>query len=262
MRNLSLADLGFLGATGGIPWTPAIAAANIWLDATSLNLSDGEVIQSWPNKGSDAVTFTQINAAPTLVTSGLNGLKSADFNGTSAVIGATNASTIGITNSAIFAVFKMNSGGANEDIAMGIGTGGNTGRIRGIYRAISSTTMGFAGWNIDVLTSSLSYDIGGSHHIFGFVQNGGNIALCRDGVIANYTVNGLNPVNAATIGIGELAAGSNTRYADMRLGEVVMFYTAVSTDIRQRIEGYLAWKWGLVASLPSDHPYKAVPPTV
>jgi hypothetical protein len=29
---------------------------------------------------------------------------------------------------------------------------------------------------------------------------------------------------------------------------------------RQRIEGYLAWKWGLDALLPGGHPYKSAPP--
>jgi hypothetical protein len=29
---------------------------------------------------------------------------------------------------------------------------------------------------------------------------------------------------------------------------------------RQKIEGYLAWKWGLVANLPEGHPYKLRPP--
>ena len=26
---------------------------------------------------------------------------------------------------------------------------------------------------------------------------------------------------------------------------------------RQIVEGYLAWKWGLQTSLPSDHPYNS-----
>ena len=41
----------------------------------------------------------------------------------------------------------------------------------------------------------------------------------------------------------------------------VIVYSTTPTDIqRQTIEGYLAWKWGLVASLPAGHPYKNYPP--
>ena len=31
---------------------------------------------------------------------------------------------------------------------------------------------------------------------------------------------------------------------------------------REKIEGYLAHKWGLTSDLPSNHPYKNNPPTV
>jgi hypothetical protein len=31
---------------------------------------------------------------------------------------------------------------------------------------------------------------------------------------------------------------------------------------RQTVEGYLAWKWGLVANLPAAHPFKNRPPLI
>ena len=31
---------------------------------------------------------------------------------------------------------------------------------------------------------------------------------------------------------------------------------------QERVEGYLAWKWGLVANLPAGHPYKNQPPLI
>jgi hypothetical protein len=36
----------------------------------------------------------------------------------------------------------------------------------------------------------------------------------------------------------------------------------LSTADRQRLEGYLAWKWGLHANLPAGHPFRNNPPTV
>jgi hypothetical protein len=35
----------------------------------------------------------------------------------------------------------------------------------------------------------------------------------------------------------------------------------VDTDTREKIEGYLAWKWGLEGNLPIGHPYKSAAPT-
>jgi len=39
------------------------------------------------------------------------------------------------------------------------------------------------------------------------------------------------------------------------IAEVLIFTTSISTNDRQLIEGYLAWKWGLQTSLPANHPY-------
>ena len=45
------------------------------------------------------------------------------------------------------------------------------------------------------------------------------------------------------------------------VNEFVQYNSNLSLTDRQKIEGYLAWKWDLVASLPSNHPYKTVQPT-
>jgi hypothetical protein len=44
------------------------------------------------------------------------------------------------------------------------------------------------------------------------------------------------------------------------ISEIVMYNVDLSTSQRQNVEGYLAWKWGLVASLPANHPFKRWPP--
>jgi len=43
------------------------------------------------------------------------------------------------------------------------------------------------------------------------------------------------------------------------IGEYIIA-TGLSESDRQKLEGYLAHKWGLTANLPSDHPYKTVAP--
>jgi hypothetical protein len=46
------------------------------------------------------------------------------------------------------------------------------------------------------------------------------------------------------------------------LAEVLIFNTTLSTIQRQKIEGYLAHKWGLQSTLPADHPHKTTAPSV
>lgn len=43
-------------------------------------------------------------------------------------------------------------------------------------------------------------------------------------------------------------------------GDVVLISTALTTDERQKLEGYLAHKYGIEANLDISHPYKSTPP--
>lgn len=65
-------------------------------------------------------------------------------------------------------------------------------------------------------------------------------------------------VDAGTFYLGYIPGGG---YADIDLGEIVMFPFALNATARQIMEGYLAWKWGLQGNLPLDHPYKSAAPT-
>jgi hypothetical protein len=42
--------------------------------------------------------------------------------------------------------------------------------------------------------------------------------------------------------------------------EIIIYTSNVSQTDRQKVEGYLAWKWGLVGNLPGNHPFKLFPP--
>jgi hypothetical protein len=43
--------------------------------------------------------------------------------------------------------------------------------------------------------------------------------------------------------------------------EVVQYNSDLGETSRQKVEGYLAWKWGLQANLPATHPYKNSSPS-
>jgi hypothetical protein len=45
------------------------------------------------------------------------------------------------------------------------------------------------------------------------------------------------------------------------LAELIIYNTALTPSQRQRVEGYLAQKWGLQSSLPANHPFKTIAPT-
>ncbi len=66
-----------------------------------------------------------------------------------------------------------------------------------------------------------------------------------------------NPEHALAIGSYDDGSLPLTGY----IAELLIISGAVSTLNRQKIEGYLAHKWGLTANLPAGHPYKTVGPT-
>ena len=57
--------------------------------------------------------------------------------------------------------------------------------------------------------------------------------------------------------IARLDSGATTQYFLVGdIGEVILLSSVPTTADRQKLEGYLAWKWGTVAKLPAGHPYK------
>ena len=55
---------------------------------------------------------------------------------------------------------------------------------------------------------------------------------------------------------------SATQYGSQYTSEVVGCNVKLSTEDREKLEGYLAHKWVVEGDLPAAHPYKASPPTV
>jgi len=79
--------------------------------------------------------------------------------------------------------------------------------------------------------------------------------LRLNGSLLNTGSVGLASFTSINLGANEAETSSIEGY----IAEVVSF----SDNSKQTmVEGYLAWKWGLVSNLPSNHPYKNNPPYV
>ena len=71
-------------------------------------------------------------------------------------------------------------------------------------------------------------------------------------IIITSSTNSLNTGSSYNyIGAGVLQG----LYSSCLIHEVIIFRDASSEDIRQKIEGYLTWKWALQKYLPLIHPY-------
>jgi hypothetical protein len=80
----------------------------------------------------------------------------------------------------------------------------------------------------------------------------------------NRTLNATRTTTARGFAIGAEYYNNmhNNSGANASIYELLVYNSALSTNERQQVESYLAFKWGLQASLPSDHSYKITPPSV
>ena len=94
------------------------------------------------------------------------------------------------------------------------------------------------------------------------------IVYTRQGGNTIGRINGSNTVNSNysnTIPFGGnfsyiLGFDTNGNYYNGSLHEIIQYNVSLQTTDIQRVEGYLAWKWGLQNNLISNHPFRFLPP--
>lgn len=141
----------------------------------------------------------------------------------------------------------------------------------GYSSVVGSTTVGTGCWLFGFFNGKLNVQSG-------YIADLGNMAnstigtSSRSVVLCNTTdttwrlsLNGTAEsgthsrtlTSGRSLGFG-IANGSSNPY-DGTMCEAIIA-PSLSTADQQRLEGYLAHKWGLLGSLPSDHPYKVFHP--
>jgi hypothetical protein len=232
-------------------WTPSAITTNLWLDAadaSTITLASG--VSQWRDKSGGAKHAVQATGGsqPAYLTADQNGLNVLSFNGSSSVMTHTYANST--TNTSIFIVSLVNSqgigyrglfstNGSNVTQTMVLSNSGNN--LWGTYGTTerpSNSNIKGQGWQILTLIRTTS------GHYF---RNGS-----ADGTFADASGQpGHIGGDAAT---AQLVSG--------KIAEIIVYNTNITDANRQLNEGYLAHKWGLTASLPSNHPYKTVAPTL
>lgn len=64
----------------------------------------------------------------------------------------------------------------------------------------------------------------------------------------------------ASLSLGSNPGGDNNRWSG-KMAEVIYYDSTLSDADLDKLNGYLAWRWGVTANLDSGHPYKTVAPT-
>jgi hypothetical protein len=240
-------------------WQPTqLANLTLWLDAAdraSLTFSGTSVTQ-WRDKsglanhGSNVGTIVndaRINGVPAMFYPGLG---STYFTGTLANSGTTMSA---------FSVFVMNTSSYN------------------VARVLSLSRTGFNDFNNTLYTAAIQRSganfityranadrgaIAGTFAVpslFGTIYTGASNTVYLNGT-AGTTVASSGSFGYSNYEVGGSFGEESLVPLNGSVGEIIHYNGALTTAQRERIEGYLAWKWRLVANLPASHPYKLFPP--
>ena len=243
-----------------------IPGCQLWLDgadssAASMTVSS-TTISVWKDKSQNAYSF-----AGTAVLSTISGFSAPWFNyANTNPLTYLTCTTLSIPQP--YTVFAVGYSALN---------GGNTRMVNGLVGGTYDTSLfiGSFGSNATVFTGNGSSWNSANGSLYGIDLNVWSITAA---VISNANVNGyfngttITPVTGsytpATLtglnvggGYGTLTNLANTNYQPWSgsIGEILFYSGVLTTAQRQAVEGYLANKWGLKASMPAFVNPRSIP---
>lgn len=250
--RLSNTKLQSLTALTAPPWTPAALGASLalWLDANDASTItlNGSTVSQWGDKSGNGRNAVQATAAtqPVYSATSFNGKPTLTWDGIDDAMQISMS--LPATDINLFAVLAPNVVGQGDYIF----------DIPTVRRVFSTSGQIFSGsW----LPSSAPITAGGQR-LYGFTTGPANQITYSDGTAIS-TISALPAaVVDGSVGLGNRNTSGGSFGLDGKMSELVFVSGTLPTLDRQKLEGYLAWKWGLQANLPVGHPYKNSPPTV
>lgn len=234
-------------------WTPANITTQLWLDAadSSTVTTDSGNVSQWNDKSGNGRNATQTTPAkrPFLDASSVNGKDSISFDAVENNEGLLTSYNLSENNNYMICFVGSQFSTQNRRLI----SSGSKNALLSISRSNNCVFIGgdvvTSGW-ASINTTNIGVLLAPSSGNFQFYGNGTSIANAATAV-----------ANFGTINFGCNPGGTGNESADGRICEVVVVLES-TTLTREKIEGYLAHKWGLTAGLPAGHPYKATAPTV
>jgi hypothetical protein len=289
------ATIGGIGAGAAVepevPWTPSEITTAGWWDASdsttlfdattggSAVAADGAIAR-WEDKSGNARHWKQstLGDRPLRKTAQVNSLDTVLFDGTSD--GMLLDADLTFTSHTIFVMFRPSATITDASASAAFLTGGTfgsgtaetllyagsvTGNLSGerlshliVQDSPVAQVYGHAKTNADVSgVNQFALQWNDSTTTFAGYLNG-NTDFAATSSAGGFS-SGRKPTDIRYLGYRGL---NNTAHLGADICEVVILSSAATTDTRQRVEGYLAHRWGTTASLPGGHPYKTNPPLV
>lgn len=237
-------------------WSPAEITTALWLDAadeSTIIASSGRISQ-WSDKSGNGRNATQATGAqqPKITTAAQNSRSVVDFDPVSDSFQRLSFSRL-VNLGHVFFVAKKNDIDYSEVML----TDGSASDLR----SVSLGADAGSDFVVQQIAGSLSTATRNNWHIAEVRTDGTNASL---GIDATRTTSAdVDVMSSSDIGWYNNPSPPIANQYSFRgqIGEIILSTTALGDSTRQKVEGYLAHKWGLTANLPNDHPYKLVGPT-
>jgi hypothetical protein len=260
------------GAPPAAPFAPGdISNLVVWLDADDTAFSNSDPVDAWTNKGSGGNTAQSDSAKrPVFTTNILNSKPGVRFDGSNDCLQI--ASLALNTYITVFLVAKTTTGkpffiehGENAFAANGFYFYGTDNTHYLVRRTNFNAYVGTSAWfGSSAAQAALVIDaIQSSNNPMGKVYKNGTVQA--DGSMASNGGASLSDSSLTrTLNIGARNNGAAAPM-DGDLHELIIYNAPLSQANREKVEGYLAHKWGLTGDLPGaspgpEHPYKTSPP--
>jgi len=244
------------------PFIPtSISGCQLWLDGvdpagTGTSPSNGATVSTWVDKAT-AKNATATGTSTYLTGGGIN------FTGSSYFLNQTFSQNL--SQRSIFIVFQETTNSQYAGVFPIIPTpnsGNDQSETNGLSSETTNNTLSFVGISYfssvgsgNPLPKAIYYD-----SMNGTIGSGYFNGTNATNVTAGYTAG-----TCSGYGLGGRWQGGSMSGSYRLNGviyEILFFNTSLNTLNRQTIEGYLAWKWGLQANLPANHPYKNASPNI
>lgn len=255
-------------------WTPIFlpyGSLTNWYDSadiTTLTLSTGDAVAGWRDKSYDANDLSEVVYAdlPVYGTTNLNGLSTVDFDGGSAVNLDDSNSTPLDTSSDHYIIYAGFNNSWVSTSTLFTFTNATSDTL--LLRTTAATGAQFLlkdGTEFKLVLSITNTPNDNRAVVYTIDSIGNDVSITF-----NFTNNSSGtksagdpePFTKLTLGAHDDGLGEFNSL-NGQIGEFVLVQQDSMTTLdKQKLEGYMAWKWGLVSDLPGGHPYKSAAPTV
>jgi hypothetical protein len=249
---------------GGAPWTPTNITMAAWYDAADAGTMWDDTVGTipattsvarWDDKSGNNRHVTQSTSDKRPATaSTIGSLNAIQYDGTDDEL---QNMTFGISslNLSIFAVQRYVTR-VMSDASFAINR--TTATEGSITHYDADTANHSMTYRYPTPTTYMVYASPTADQLMSYVKNGtSDQEVWENGTSKRTKTDAMTTFTSQLLALG---SRNGANYGNVRHGEIIILGSAANDSDRQKIEGYLAHKWGLAANLPSDHPYKNTPP--